>query len=296
MIKTLHIHGWNVFLWWLINMRVVGLGLSLQRNVSRRSNVMKWICELEMCVMCNCVQCDVCQWSLCGVGCRKGGSGFIMGPSLWALARCQQPQMPLTGCWFSRWSLEVAAEHRGLIGAHINHRIWLVLLWLIFTRLQWARALSNKAEILPPRAQNSLASSDRPESQRTTTQIDIFNVSFASLMFGTVPPQKTKSWSFPLMRFPPTQSHSQTDRRAQTQTSWDYSCRGSRSLIRSRSEDVSRSQGRLMWHWLVHRTWQMFCVQRFWLRRIWAVHVFYCRPSPTWAYRDSSDLHIGRTK
>lgn len=167
-----------------------------KRNVSRRSNVMKWIWKLQMCVMCNCVQCDVCQWSLCGVGCRKGGSGFIMGPSLWALACCQQTQMPLTGCWFSRWSLEVAAEHRGHIGAHINHRIWLVLLWLISTCLQWARALSNKAEILLPRARNSLASSDRPESRQTTTKIDIFHVSFASLMFVrhiTVPPSKKQS-------------------------------------------------------------------------------------------------------
>ena len=73
----------------------------------------------------------VCQRSLCGVACIIGGSGFIMGPSLWELAHCQQPQMPLTGCWFSRWSLEVAAEDRGRIGAPINRRIWSVLLWLI---------------------------------------------------------------------------------------------------------------------------------------------------------------------
>lgn len=72
-----------------------------------------------MCVMCNrvgCVRvilvCHVCQSALCGAACIMGGSGFIMGPSLWLLARCQQPQMPQTGCWFSCRSLEVAAEDR----------------------------------------------------------------------------------------------------------------------------------------------------------------------------------------
>lgn len=53
--------------------------------------------------------CHVCQRSLCGAACIMGGSGFIMGASLWLLARRQQPQMPLTGCWFSCWSLEVVA-------------------------------------------------------------------------------------------------------------------------------------------------------------------------------------------
>lgn len=84
-------------------------------------------CENEFSVI---LVCDACQCTLCGVGCITGGSGFIMGPSLWALALRQKPQMPLTACWFSRWSLEVAVEDRGCIGAGINHRSW--LLWLMF--------------------------------------------------------------------------------------------------------------------------------------------------------------------
>lgn len=38
------------------------------------------------------------DWSLCGVGYIIERSSLIMGPSLWTLACCQQPQMPLTGC------------------------------------------------------------------------------------------------------------------------------------------------------------------------------------------------------
>lgn len=47
-----------------------------------------------------------------------------MRPSPWALDRSQQPQTPPTGCWFSRWSLEVVLEDCGCIGAHRNPIIW----------------------------------------------------------------------------------------------------------------------------------------------------------------------------
>lgn len=46
---------------------------------------------MRNCIYCICVilLCEICQRSLCGRGCIIGGSGFIMGPSLWALAYCQ---------------------------------------------------------------------------------------------------------------------------------------------------------------------------------------------------------------
>lgn len=57
------------------------------------------------------------------------------------------------------------------------------------------------------------------------------------------PTPKTKSPPVSLLSVHALTSYTQseTDGRAQTQRSWDYSCWGSRSLIRSRSEDVSCS-------------------------------------------------------
>lgn len=91
--------------------------VTVGKNVSCVPSLAEWVRVDSECLSCDnrvrrvhvILVCHVCQWSLCGAACIMGGSGFIMGASLWLLARRQQPQMPLTGCWFSCWSLEVVA-------------------------------------------------------------------------------------------------------------------------------------------------------------------------------------------